>query len=160
MKQLKPFVKTGLSLLLAVVFVLGATGCSGGKEVDHAAVANTLYDTVELDQDELVEVQPAIIENYYPGLSELSEDYTIYVNGPGGKVEEIAVITAKEGAKVSDIKTIIDNRIERQKTLFVDYVPAEMPKLDNAVIKTEGNSIILVISGDDNAEKAVKDALK
>lgn len=151
--------KTIGSILVAVVMLLSLAACGGG-ELDHQKVAESILNTAELNKAELVQVNPAIVENYYPGLPALSEAYTIYVNGPGGMVEEVAVITAKDGSSANDIKTLVDNRLERQHSAFVDYVPAELPKLDNAVVKVQGNTVVVLISGDANAKTVVDNAIK
>ena len=46
------------------------------------------------------------------------------------------------------------------KASFEDYIPEEADKVDGAVSKTIGSTIILCVSGDENAAAAVDAAIK
>lgn len=155
-----------IAVVLVFVVLLGTAGCGGkgntsdtGTPVDKAVVADYLKEHATVDAADFVPVDEGIIENYYPGLGELSEDYVVLINGTGGLVDEIALVTAKDGVKTAEIKAAMEQRIEAQRERFVDYVPAELPKLDNAAIEIVGDTVILLISGDENPAKLVSDAL-
>lgn len=74
----------------------------------------------------------------------------------GATAEEIAVFTACEGT-VEQVVAACESRIEAQKVGFENYVPAELEKLEDAVIATEGNKVILIVCDDaQNAEKLIE----
>ena len=42
----------------------------------------------------------------------------------------------------------IEERLEKQKASYSDYAPQEVPKLESAVIKTVGDTIIVAVTAD------------
>ena len=48
-----------------------------------------------------------------------------------------------------------DTRVDNEKVSFKDYVPAEMPKLEKAVITVNGDTVILCVSSDPDKAKEV-----
>ncbi len=74
------------------------------------------------------------------------------VDASGGFANEIDCFEAKDESAAKEIETALKQRIEKQKDGFRDYVPAEMPKLENAVLVVDGQYVIMCISS--NSDKA------
>ena len=62
--------------------------------------------------------------------------------------EEIAVFKADDTLTLDDIYVKIEERLEKQKASYSDYAPQEVPKLESAVIKTVGDTIIVAVTAD------------
>lgn len=81
-------------------------------------------------------------------------DSTVYM-GTGATAEEIAVFTANSKEEANKILEACKARIEDQKESFVSYVPAEMPKLESAVVSQSGSTVVLCISADNTKAKEI-----
>ena len=55
------------------------------------------------------------------------------------------------------IKTAVQNRVAAQLQSFQSYNANEVPKLENPVIETAGNCVILCVSDDKGEAEAVID---
>lgn len=125
------------------------------------AIADVIKDNVTMKDDlELIE-SDRNIENAYPGIMDLIDESTVYVNASGGYAEEIAVFVLKEGKDMDDLIAKMNERIEYQKTVFADYQPREMPKLEDPVMVTDADIMVLVIADDSaQANAAIEKALE
>lgn len=145
-------------LILLFLTAVLLTGCGGGTKTDivPADAAKTIIDEVEF-RDTLVEAQGDVAKEWY-ALDDKVSEFAIYISGSGASAEEIAVI------KSGDVKTAratIEKRVDDLKFRFKDYVPAEMTKLNDPVIQSKGDVVILVLANDsDNAQKVVDSILK
>lgn len=82
------------------------------------------------------------------------EDAAFYTNSQA-TAEEIAVIKVKSEADVTLVKDSFNTRIADQKEACVDYLPDEMPKLENAIVYSNGCYVILSISVDSTKIDAI-----
>ena len=61
---------------------------------------------------------------------------------------------------MDDAVTALENRVAYQKAGYEDYGPAEVPKLDSAVIKSAGSYVVMCVSDDNaKAEEVIKSYL-
>ena len=68
-----------------------------------------------------------------------------------------AVIKVKSEDYVETVKAAYETRIADQKTACESYLPDEMPKLDAAVVYSNGNYVVLCVSNDsDKATEIIK----
>ena len=78
-----------------------------------------------------------------------------------GSVEKFVLTILKSSRIFREPEMIrIQNVLERlknQKTAFEDYVPAEMTKLNNAVLVKKGNMVVLCVADDYAAAKKIVD---
>lgn len=88
--------------------------------------------------------------------SELIQDSVIYYS-TGGTSELCAVLVIGEeyrggdmAAASADLEDWLAAQIEAEK----DYRPAEVPKLENAILEERGNTILLVVANDAEAAQA------
>ena len=149
--------RIGLPVLLMLVLL---AGCSAGKaqNVDAAQAADTLKSSLTF-QDELSEATPEVRNRTY-GIS--GEDVVagkLYLSS-GATAEEVAVFQARDEAAAERLLAAMQERVEAQKLAFEDYAPAEMPKLDSAVVERSGNFVALCIAADNAAaQKMVKELI-
>lgn len=72
----------------------------------------------------------------------------------GATAEEIALFKAVDEAAAKEIKAAVEARIEAQKESYENYVPAEVPKLEKAIVLTGGLYVVYVTANEpDSAEK-------
>ena len=135
--------------LLALCLALALAACGNGSEP-------------ELNIDELGEELYAagtFGETLYPldesvaqGLYGTDADTRCWVRaGSGATAEELAVFETKDAdaaaALVKKLETRNADRIEN----YSSYIPAEVPKLENAVILSGGRYVVLCVAGDASA---------
>lgn len=73
--------------------------------------------------------------------------------------EEIAVLTLKDKAGADAALAALKARVEDQTEALRDYQPAEVSKLENAIVEQRGNSVLLAVAADHDAAQAAVDAL-
>lgn len=145
--------------VFSIMFTMCALlmGCSKKVDtVDIAALSNTLLENVVFE-DELNVTDDTMIKKLYN-----IDDYEkaqVYISS-GATSEEIAVFefssqkTAEEGFKKAQ------DRIASQKADFESYIPKEVKKLNDAVVKQFGQYVVVCVSNGDEAEKIITQQLR
>lgn len=164
--------------ILMVAMAGALTGCGGNDKPEDSAKteavtekdnAQTSDDKVEVDvkaaadkiladgdfKDNLGEVDKTIALSRLYGLDEAQIESCAFYTNSNATAEEIAVIKTKSPDYVETVKTAYETRVENQKTACKDYLPDEMPKLESAVIYTNGNYVVLCVSNDNAAAETV-----
>lgn len=75
----------------------------------------------------------------------------------GATAEEYALIKAKDAAARGRIEKALKDHIAFQKTSFANYVPSEVPKIENAILTTKDNYIFYCVADDARAAQDVID---
>jgi hypothetical protein len=132
-------------------------GCGDAQAADAGEVADELKTSLVF-QDDMMEIEKDVLENYYRVTDEEIEDFKVYKSASGATAEEIAVFTAKSG-KTEAVKNAVEMRVEDLGLSFEDYVPEEMVKINNAVIVTRGSTVALVVADDSDGAKSLLDDL-
>lgn len=147
-----------IALVLAVVAVFCFASCKGEEAKTPAVkdVVAAIQDSGEFA--ELVALSDDNIATRYYGIDlEAIEEYEVLVCGTGARTDEIAVFKMKSQDDVEDMRDVV---VERQQELydrFVDYVPEEAPKVNNAVISSKGKYVYFIVCDD---HKAAKEAVE
>ena len=123
------------------------------KSVDAKAIADSLLsEIIYTDQLSAGERDTANMGlNLADG--EINEAY-IYESS-GATAEEIVVLVCKDSDSAAKAKSAFEQRVSEQKENFTDYVPEEVPKLNDAVIITSREYAILSVSGDSSKAKDI-----
>lgn len=153
---MKRIIYISLALICAITVIL-SVGCSSSGNVDISAAdaAQKILDNVEF-KDSLVKIESSTVGNFYT-LDDSISEYAIFISGSGATTEEIAVLKV-DGGKGEDVREILENRIDDQKYRYESYLPTQMSKLENPVILSKGDIIIMVLADDSAvAESTVKD---
>lgn len=137
--------KRMIPLLLAVLLLAGC----GGKEskeadpqeiVDAYLESQAFSDHLEvLDSDialTLLGVDPADVSDSRVYLSE------------GATAEELTIITAVDEDAADRVSEALTQHVADQRTAMESYQPDEVEKLDNAVQRTAGTVVILMVAAD------------
>lgn len=132
-----------LSFLLALALLFGLAGCGAtGGSLDIQALAEDLLKNGEFS-DELWKIDDSMVQKLYN-----VSDYTqalVYV-GSGATAEELALFAfPSEDAAAQGLQKA-QARLESQIADYRTYLPQEVPKLQNAVVKQWGNFVIVCVS--------------
>ena len=126
--------KRMLPFLLALALLFGLAGCGAtGGSLDIQALAEDLLKNGEFS-DELWKIDDSMVQKLYN-----VSDYTqalVYV-GLFAFPSEDAAAQGLQKAK---------DRLESQIADYRTYLPQEVPKLQNAVVKQWGNFVIVCVS--------------
>ena len=143
--------------ILLLTFVLILSGCSANsKDIDAEKLADDLRNKVAF-QDELTLTDENVAEKLY-NIDDFAEAY-LYI-GSGATAEEIAVFKFDNADKA---KAALDNakqRIADQKEDFASYIPEEVKRLDNSVVKQYGTCLVVCVSEGEQAAKIISEYMK
>ena len=153
MKNLMILILSGMLLLLS------ACAPSTGKkevEIDLDALADKLLES-ESFGEALNPVDDGIAETIYN--IENASSARLYV-GSGAVADELALFQFEDEAAAQDAAELARARVENQRESFADYIPEEVPKLDNAVVKSFGRYLVVCISSDTKARDIISDFME
>lgn len=135
------------SLFLAALMMLSLfSACSAEeKTIDSNAVylhllSDIQYDAPLMDASDLGAI-------YFPGLPE-GATVRMRISNSGYFPDEVALITLASESDYDAAKTAIDNHLAQVRTQFQNYIPEEVPTIDNAVIWQSGAHVFIVITSD------------
>ena len=114
---------------------------------DPAQIASMLNKSAHFSE-ELSEASQDILLRRY-GLDDTTVEAASGYAGTPAVVDEIAVF------KTDDIEAVTEaamTRIASQKTTYESYAPNEMPKLNDAVVETIGDCVVVCVSNDPSAD--------
>lgn len=152
------------ALFVGVLCVLGLTGCGGTQEdstkekgfalsdvqtmVDAGAFSEELE---ELDADTAFMLYR--LADYGLVREDLVEAHVL--RSAGATCEEGAVLTFADEEKAGKAAEAVGDYLESQIEANVDYRPNEIPKLEGAILKVRGNTVLLAVPNDAAAVRSV-----
>ena len=77
-----------------------------------------------------------------------------------GFAEQVSVTVWKDEASAQAAVDMFKTYLEDMAATYQDYAPAEVPKLENAVLEQRGTSVLLAVSNDADAAKTAVEGLK
>ena len=111
-------------------------------------------------EDELVKIDSEMIMNDYNFTTDEVEKFVSY-QGSGATSEEIVILKVKDKSDLNSIKDKINARIAERKEAFQSYLPKEVGKIDNNILRVEGNYVIFCVSNDSSkVNQAINDYIK
>ena len=146
-------------IMMISMVMIAACGKNNSKEVsaDPAALAKQLAEET-VSSDTLSEINTDIMASTYFVDTEKIDSSSAYLS-TGASACEATVIKCKDSSYVSEVETLFKNRVTSQTDLFSSYNAGETKKLQNAIIKTSGNYVVLCICDDTSkAEEILKEA--
>lgn len=139
-------------IMLAVTLTLSA--CSKQEiTIDIKELSDSLLQNVTFS-DELTQIDEKVVESLY-NIDNAINEY-VYISS-GATADEIAVF---EFENADDAKKALENardRISKQREDYETYIPAEVKKIDNAIVKNSGRYLIVCVSDGDEAAKIIDD---
>lgn len=131
--------------VIAVLLVL--TACSSApRDFEPSALSGALLESGAFS--EAIAQTDTQIGLYLYELSPDTVEDAVFYFSSGATAEEIAVFKACSAADAEVIASAVRARISSQRDSFADYNPAEVPKLDNAVLKVSGVYVVFYVADD------------
>lgn len=143
----------GCALLIACL-----AGCGGeAKEpFDPETTARTLLDADGVFTESLERLDQAVVAGEY-GLEDGAGTRLVCYYSPGGTAEEVAVVAfeteSEAKAFVDTARVHLEDKVEENR----DYRPAELPKLEKAVVERRGCTVLVLVCADYQAAQAALD---
>ena len=133
-------------ILIAIIVVSIILLKSKNKniQIDIENLASKILESGAFE-DELIKVDSKMIISDYNFTPNEIENLVSY-QGSGATSEEIVILKAKDKSELNSIKDKINERIEDRKEAFKSYLPKEVGKIDNNILKVEGNYVIFCVS--------------
>lgn len=104
--------------------------------------------------DQLSEISPEMVQKVYGVAPEKYTSGKVYVGGVS-TAEEIACFDAVDETAAGEIKSALEARIAAQIKSVEGYNPDELPKLNDPVLVTYGNSVYMCLSNDNDKAKEI-----
>lgn len=134
-----------VAVVLAVMFI---PRNSKNIQINIQDLASKIAESGSFE-DQLMQVDSEmVIEDYNFSSDEINE--LVSYQGSGATSEEIVILQVKDKSQINDVKSKIDTRLAERKEAFESYLPEEVGKIDNNILKVEGNYVILCIANDNN----------
>ena len=136
------------ALLACALLLAVCAGC--GKEEQEASfqpeqTVQALLDSGAFSET-LEELDPTLL---FPLRGE-AEDYegSLLYYSTGATAETAAVISVRDADQAAAAEEVLRTWVEDQIEAERNYRPAEVEKLENAILETRGNSVLLVVAAD------------
>jgi len=154
--------KRVVPILLVLSFcLLALAGCggksAGAKTLDLEAFADEVAQSVEYD-DELIALTQNNVAHYYKLPESGVNAWKILVSATSGTTNELAVFECADAKALGDVKAAVEKRLETQRANYENYIPAEIARIDDALIKTSGNYLLFSVSDHNDAVEKLFDA--
>lgn len=144
---------------LTLVACNGNNSSSGEKSLDVVALATALTEQVKFE-DQLTLMDTTLLLPLFDIDDALLSNSAVYIS-TGATAEEVAVFEAVDDKSAKAVNESVLARINTQKAGFESYVPAEIKKLDEAILIQSGVYVIMCVTSDvDNASKIIEEHLK
>lgn len=152
----KKIVIIGIILIIIIIgvcikFVFSDTNTE--ITLDMPKLAEELINA-QIFEDQLNEVDKESIIKKYNLNAEKIKNVDAYV-GTGATAEKILIMELLDKKDISETKKIMETQIEERKLDFQDYLPKEVFKLENYILESKGNYIVLCISNDSDKAKEI-----
>jgi len=144
--------KRALSAIMVLcVFAAALASCGGGDsekshEYDVDEFAAKIVESGAFS-DILSEVQDDIVISYYGFDAADVEEMKVYIS-TGATTEEVGLFKCKDGEAAARVLEKAQERSQSQRTAYQSYAPAEIPKIDDAVIKADGAYVFYIVAND------------
>jgi len=143
--------KRALSTVLVLcIFAAALAGCGGGSnetaEYDIEELSAKIVDSGAFS-DILSQVNDDIVISYYGFDAADVDKMHVYIS-TGATTEEVGLFKCKDSDAASRVLAKAQERAQAQKTAYQSYAPAEVPKIDDAVIKADGVYVFYIVAND------------
>ncbi|MDO4344937.1 MAG: DUF4358 domain-containing protein [Eubacteriales bacterium] len=148
--------KKFLLFFSAGALALSLTACGGKSDkdvtVDIAKLSSDLQSTIT--SGGLGEVSSDILASTYFLDMDQIEESTAALNS-GASACEVVIVKCKDDSYVSEAEDLFETRVKNQSDLFADYNADEVSKLDEALIESAGNYVVLCVTDDTKAAESI-----
>lgn len=147
-----------LALTLVLALFIAVAGCgskTAAVDVDVAALAADLASADIFD--DIVSDLPAELAPHYYSYDDGDVVECALYQSTLAAAEDVFVAKCADAAAAERVKTACEGRIAEQKTAYESYVPAEIPKLNAAILQVSGCYVIFVVCSDTAAAQQIVD---
>ena len=148
-----------IPLLLALCCLLLTACTSAPKEKEPVpqpeALAAELLATGAFSED--LALAETDVGRFLYALEDLNAPGLVFYFSSGAVAEEIAILPCADEAGAQQAMSECRGRLDNLITLYKQYKPEEVPKLDKAVILQRGNTVVFCAAADADKVKAVLD---
>ncbi len=144
----------------AALFTLLLTGC-GKQEAKELPPAQDVIASLQQQvtfTDEIIEKDMEETNLFFEMDSTLVKDSASLV-GSGATAETLSVWKAQDAASAKTIAETLETFNSNWIEGYSDYKPEEVPKLESAVFRQEGDCVIYAVTADNEAAEDAIDAL-
>lgn len=140
-------------LLMVLISLCLLWGCSNQESVviDLASLGKQMQEEIAFD-DELNLLSTDMIPALY-GIDNAVEAY-VYM-GSQATAEEIALFKFANAEDTSAGKATLEDHLEKQKQDYANYIPEEVARIEKAVLRQEGNYVLLCVSYDEGVNDII-----
>jgi len=137
--------------MVLCIFTAALASCGGGdsgksNEYNIDELSAKIVDSGAFS-DILSEVQDDIVISYYGFDAADVDSMKVYIS-TGATTEEVGLFECKDAEAAARVLEKAQERAQSQKTAYQSYAPAEIPKIDDAVIKADGVYVFYVVAND------------
>lgn len=151
-----------LCLAAALCLLLGACSApadSGSAAFDPEAATQAVLDSGAFSV-ELTELDAALLYDFSGYGLDSSTLTASKAYSASGFAEQVSVTVWKDEAAAQAAVDMFKTYLEDMAATYKDYAPAEVPKLENAVLEQRGSSVLLAVANDAGAAKTAVEGLK
>ncbi len=136
---------------LIIILIIPTVSACASNNIDITEATSTILENVVFEED--LEALERPMADKLLG----TEDFeNVYMYTGSRAVADLLVIIEADASMASGAKEIAQKYVEKQKASYKDYKPAELDKIENAVICAKANCVILCITNDyDNALEVI-----
>ena len=151
-----------LIIVVIIAIVLGIVFIQKNKkdiQINIQDLANRIVGSASFE-DQLAQADSEMVMNDYTFTSDEINDLVSY-QGSGATSEELVILQVKDKSKINSVKEKINTRLSERREAYESYLPKEVGKIDNNILRVEGNYIILCIANDTNTvNKIINEYIK
>ncbi len=151
-------------LVLSAVFIAAvAAGCSTPRTVSHQPPVSEISDKIAqaVDLSAMKAGDSSKLQKLYGINADKLDGFALYTAPSNVKADELVVLKVKDAGDVDAIKDNIAKKVDSQAASFKDYLPEQYYLIEQHVLKSSGNYVLLAISKDTaGIEAAFDDSLK
>lgn len=136
--------------VIVLAVIIGVIFWSNSKNKNIQINIDELADKIATSgafEDQLIKADSELVIKDYGFTNDEIKELVSY-QGSGATSEEIVILQVKDKSNLNTVKEKINTRIDERKEAFASYLPKEVFKIENNVLKIEGNYAILCISND------------
>ncbi len=148
-----------IEMAIIIALFIGLYPMLNVKTANMPAIKSALEENINLDFVNAGD-EKTLKNLYYINRNDI-EDFVSYAPKSNMDVEEILVLKIKEGTDISEIKSKVSKRLQKQGESFKNYRPEKYNIIENAVLEEEGQYLIFIVSENvSSIHKIIKDNFK
>ena len=147
--------------ILTLVLLAGLCACESKPSVSTPVPCAQIVRAVQEGQvfTELTELSQATALVFLDIDEDSVSEMAMAMDASRATTELIVAATAKDAAALTPLKEQFQGFLENLTDEYRAYAPAELPKLESAVLETRGQQVVLIVSPDAEKAKTALEAL-